>query len=79
MQAVAIPIRLGKRVMATFRELRNPTKTALKSWYLEEERPQNLSKASAPRSPKFSEERRKSPWRIMPAKGAALCFGHSGQ
>jgi transposase-like protein len=49
MRAVALYIKLGKRVRATIRELGYPTKNTLKGWYREYERCQDLSIGSAPR------------------------------
>lgn len=53
MRAVALYIKLGKRVDSTILELGYPTKNALKGWYREYERHQNLRIASAPRPPKL--------------------------
>lgn len=47
MRAVALYIKLGKRLRATIRELGYPTKNALKGWYREHERQQNLPARSA--------------------------------
>ena len=55
MRAVALYIKLGKRLQATIRELGYPTKNTLRCWYREYERVQDLPIGSAPRPPKFSE------------------------
>jgi putative transposase len=55
MRAVELYIKLGKRLRATIRELGYPTKNALKGWYREYERGQDLATRSVPRAPKFSE------------------------
>lgn len=55
MRAVALYIKLGKRVQATIRELGYPTKNTLRCWYREYERIQDLPIGSAPRPPKFSD------------------------
>lgn len=55
MRAVALYIKLGKRVQATIRELGYPTKNTLKCWYREYERVHDLPIGSASRPPKFSE------------------------
>jgi putative transposase len=60
MRAVALYIKLGKRVRATIRELGYPTKNTLKGWYREYERCQDLSIGSAPRRPKFSEAQKQA-------------------
>lgn len=49
MRAVAVYIKLGKRLRATIRELGYPTKNALKGWYREHERQHNLPARSAGR------------------------------
>ena len=54
MRAVELYIKLGKRLGATIRELGYPTKNALKGWFREYERQQDLPIRSAPRPPKFS-------------------------
>jgi len=54
MRAVELYIKLGKRLRATIRELGYPTKNALKGWYGEYERRQDLPIRSMPRPPKFS-------------------------
>lgn len=58
MRAVELQIKLGKRVRAPLHELGYPTKNALKGWYREYERRQDLPIGSAPRPPKFSEAER---------------------
>ncbi|MCH4814097.1 IS3 family transposase, partial [Halomonas neptunia] len=55
MRAVELYIKLGKRARVTICELGYPTKNALRSWYREYERQQDLPHRSAPRPPKFSE------------------------
>ena len=60
MRAVALYIKLGRRVKATLRELGYPTKNALKGWHREYERHQNLRNGSAPRPPKFSDEQKEA-------------------
>jgi putative transposase len=55
MRAVALYIKLGKRVQATIRELGYPTKNTLRCWYREYERVQDLPIGSATRPPKFSD------------------------
>lgn len=54
MRAVELYIKLGKRLQATIRELGYPTKNALKGWYGEYVRRQDLPMRSMPRPPKFS-------------------------
>lgn len=54
MRAVELYIKLGKRLQARIRELGYPTKNALKGWYGEYERRQDLPMRSMPRPPKFS-------------------------
>ncbi len=53
MGAVALYIKLGKRPHATIRRLGYPSRNALKGWYLEYERRQDLPACSAHRPPKF--------------------------
>jgi putative transposase len=60
MRAVALYIKLGKRVQATIRELGCPTKNTLRCWYREYERGQDLPIGSAPRPPKFSEAQKQA-------------------
>ena len=84
MRAVALYLKLGKRVKATIRELGYPTKNALKSWYREYERHQNLRMASAPRSPKFSEEQKKVALEHYTSQGRCISWtmralGYSGR
>jgi len=55
MRAVALYIKLGKRPRATIRELSYPSRNALKGWYREYERQQDLPARSARRPPKFSQ------------------------
>jgi transposase-like protein len=55
LRAVKLYIKLGKRAQATIRELGYPTKNALKGWYREYQRLQDLPIRSAPRPPKFSQ------------------------
>lgn len=71
MRAVAVYIKLGKRVDATIRELGYPSKNALKGWYSEYERHESLRNGSAPRPPKFSEEQKQVALEHF-AKGAAF-------
>jgi len=54
MRAVELYIKLGKCLRAAIRELGYPTKNALKGWYGEYERRQDLAIRSMPRPPKFS-------------------------
>ena len=54
MRAVELYIKLGKRLQATIVELGYPTKNALRGWYREYERRQDLPIRSVPRPPKFS-------------------------
>jgi transposase-like protein len=58
MRAVALYIKLAKRVQTTIRELGYPTKNTLRGWYREYERYQDVSIGSAPRQPKFSEAKK---------------------
>ena len=74
MQAVALYIKLGKRVDATIRELGYPTKNALKGWYREYERHQNLRIASAPRPPKFSEEQKQVALEHFASQGRCISW-----
>ena len=60
MRAVALYIKLGKRVQATIRELGYPTKNTLRCWYREYERGQDLPIGSALRPPKFSEAQKQA-------------------
>lgn len=60
MRAVALYIKLGKRVQATIRELGYPTKNTLRNWYREYERCYDLPMKSAPRPPKFSEAQKQA-------------------
>jgi transposase InsO family protein/transposase-like protein len=53
-------IKLGKRLRATIRELGYPSKNALKGWYREYERQQDLPAGSAPRPPKFLETQKQA-------------------
>ena len=60
MRAVALYIKLGKRVQVTIRELGYATKNTLRGWYREYERGQELPIGSAPRPPKFSEAQKQA-------------------
>ncbi|RWY36629.1 IS3 family transposase, partial [Falsigemmobacter intermedius] len=60
MRAVALYIKRGKRSHATIRELGYPSRNALKGWYLEYERQQDLPARSAPRQSKFSEAQKQA-------------------
>jgi len=59
-RAVALYIKLGKRVQATIRELGYPTKNTLMCWYREYERCRDLSIVSALRPTKFSEAQKQA-------------------
>lgn len=74
MQAVALYIKLGKRVDATIHELGYPTKNALKRWYREYERHQNLRIASAPRPSKFSEEQKQVALEHFASQGRCISW-----
>jgi putative transposase len=56
MRAVALYIKLDKRVRATLRILGYPTKNSLKAWFRELETHHQLKVACAPRKPKYTEE-----------------------
>jgi putative transposase len=60
MRAVALFIKLGKRVHATLRALGYPTKNSLKGWCREFEAHQELKVAYAPRKPKYTEEQKRA-------------------
>ena len=60
MRAVALYIQLGKRPGATIRELGYPSRNALKGWYLEYMRRQDLPACSARRPPKFTEAQKQA-------------------
>lgn len=61
LRAVKLYIKLGKRAQATIRELGYPTKNALKGWYREYQRLQDLPIRSAPR--RLNSRWRKRRWR----------------
>lgn len=60
MRAVELYIRLGLRVRATIRQLGYPTKNALKGWYQQYLKHQDLPENKAPRAQKYSLEQRQA-------------------
>lgn len=58
MRAVELYIRLGLRVRATIRQLGYPTKNALKGWYQQYLKHQDLPENKVPRAQKYSLEQR---------------------
>lgn len=59
-RAVELYIRLGLRVRATIRQLGYPTKNALKGWYQQYLKHQDLPENKAPRAQKYSLEQRQA-------------------
>ncbi len=60
MRAVALYIKLGKRVRATLRALGYPTKNALKGWFREFETHQELKSSYVRVKPKYTEEQKRA-------------------
>ena len=58
-RAVKLYIKLGKRTVATIRQLGYPTKNALKSWHREYEQGHDLPVRYARLRPKYSDEQKK--------------------
>lgn len=54
MRAVGLYNKLGRRTGATIRQLGHPTKSSLKSWYLEYERRHDLTAGYEHSRPKYS-------------------------
>lgn len=59
MTAVELYIKLGRRITATIRQLGYPTKNALRSWYREYQRHNDLTAGYVRSKPKYSVEQRR--------------------
>ena len=59
-RAVKLYIKLGKRLMATIRQLGYPTKNALIGWYREYERSENLRVGYSRSGQKYSDQQKQA-------------------